>query len=244
MTGIEIRPPQLTGGTPQEQLGQLQRYLTALAQQLQFAFDAVQGGSPEMVAAAAAPPLPPQQQEQQRQETLRQLKTLILKSAQVTQVLEQQVGKRLEGKYVAVSQFGTYCQETSQTLEANSRELRQTFQNVQQLESTVAGLGSAVREVNASIRTGEIADGVYGVEIGQQEREDGIIRFRRYARLTAEKLSFYDSNEIEVAYISNRRLYVTAAEIAEVSAGQLSVPHIQMGEYTWQVGQDGHLSLR
>lgn len=244
MTGIEIRPPQLTGGTPQEQLGQLQRYLTALAQQLQFAFDAVQGGSPEMVAAAAAPPLPPRQQEQQRQETLRQLKALILKSAQVTQVLEQQVGKRLEGKYVAVSRFGTYCQETSQTLEANSRELKQTFQNVQQLESTVAGLGSAVREVNASIRTGEIADGVYGVEIGQQEREDGIIRFRRYARLTAEKLSFYDSNEIEVAYVSNRRLYVTAAEIAEVSAGQLSAPHIQMGEYTWQVGQDGHLSLR
>ena len=244
MTGIEIRPPQLTGGTLQEQLGQLQRYLTALAQQLQFAFDAVQGGSPEMVAAAAASPLLPRQQEQQRQETLRQLKALILKSAQVTQVLEQQVGKRLEGKYVAVSQFGTYCQETSQTLEANSRELRQTFQNVQQLESTVAGLGSAVREVNASIRTGEIADGVYGVEIGQQEREDGIIRFRRYARLTAEKLSFYDCNEIEVAYISNRRLYVTAAEIAEVSAGQLSVPHIQMGEYTWQVGQDGHLSLR
>ena len=244
MTGIEIRPPQLTGGTLQEQLGQLQRYLTALAQQLQFAFDAVQGGSPEMVAAAAASPLLPRQQEQQRQETLRQLKALILKSAQVTQVLEQQVGKRLEGKYVAVSQFGTYCQETSQTLEANSRELKQNFQNVQQLESTVAGLGSAVREVNASIRTGEIADGVYGVEIGQQEREDSIIRFRRYARLTAEKLSFYDSNEIEVAYVSNRRLYVTAAEIAEVSAGQLSAPHIQMGEYTWQVGQDGHLSLR
>ena len=238
MTGIEIRPPQLTGGTPQEQLGQLQRYLTTLAQQLQFAFDAVQGGSPETAAAA------PQPQVQQRQETLRQLKALILKSAQVTQVLEQQVSKRLEGKYVAVSQFGTYCQETSQTLEANSRELRQTFQNVQQLESTVAGLGSAVREVNASIRTGEIADGVYGVEIGQQEREDSIIRFRRYARLTAEKLSFYDSNEIEVAYVSNRRLYVTAAEIAEVSAGRLSVPHVQMGEYTWQVGQDGHLSLR
>lgn len=241
MTGIEIRPPQLTGGTPQQQLEQLQRYLTALAQQLQFAFDAVQGGSPEIMAAAAPQP---RAQEQQRQETLRQLKALILKSAQVTQVLEQQVEKRLEGKYVAVSQFGTYCQETSQTLEANSRELRQTFQNVQQLESTVAGLDSAVKEVNASIRTGEIADGIYGVEIGQQEREEGIIRFRRYARLTAEKLSFYDSNEIEVAYVSNRRLYVTAAEIAEVSAGRLSVPHVQMGEYTWQVGQDGHLSLR
>ena len=237
MTAVNLRPPQLTGGTEAEQLRQIQKYLYALWEQLQYAFDGVQTPAGSRNAAPAPAPVT-------SQAVNAGLKALILKSAQVTQVLEQQVSKRLEGKYVAVSQFGTYCQETSQTLEANSRELRQTFQNVQQLESTVAGLGSAVREVNASIRTGEIADGVYGVEIGQQEREDSIIRFRRYARLTAEKLSFYDSNEIEVAYVSNRRLYVTAAEIAEVSAGQLSAPHIQMGEYTWQVGQDGHLSLR
>ena len=237
MTAVNLRPPQLTGGAEAEQLRQIQKYLYALWEQLQYAFEGVQTLAGGQNPAPSPAPVTPQA-------VSAGLKALILKSAQVTQVLEQQMSKRLEGKYVAVSQFGTYCQETSQTLEANSRELRQTFQNVQQLESTVAGLGSAVREVNASIRTGEIADGVYGVEIGQQEREDGIIRFRRYARLTAEKLSFYDSNEIEVAYVSNRRLYVTAAEIAEVSAGRLSVPHVQMGEYTWQVGQDGHLSLR
>lgn len=236
MTGIEIRPPQLTAGSAQEQLRQMQRYLTSLSQQMQFAFDALEGGTTgKLVYQAPA---------QEQQQTLSQLKSLILKSAQVTQVLEERVGKRLEGKYVAVSQFGTYCQETSQTIEANSRQLKQTFQSVQQLESAVAGLDSSIREVNASIRTGEIADGIYGVEIGQQEGEGGVIRFRRYARLTAEKLSFYDNNEIEVAYISNRRLYVTAAEVSEITAGSLSTPHIQMGDYTWQVGQDGHLSLR
>lgn len=242
MTGIEIRPPQLTAGSQGEQLQQMQRYLTALSQQLQFAFDALEGGT--VAVSTAAGGAVAHVSEQEKRETFNQLKALIIKSAQVTQVLEERVGKRLEGKYVAVSQFGTYCQETSQTIEANSRELKQTFQSVEQLESAVAGLDSAVREVSASIRTGEIADGVYGVEIGQQEGEGGVIHFRRYARLTAEKLSFYDNNEIEVAYISNRRLYVTAAEVSEMTAGSLSAPHVQMGDYTWQVGQDGHLSLR
>lgn len=242
MTGIEIRPPQLTAGSEREQLQQMQRYLTALSQQLQFAFDAIEGGT--VAVSTATGGAVAHVSEQEKRETFNQLKALIIKSAQVTQVLEERVGKRLKGKYVAASQFGTYCQETSQTIEANSRELRQTFQSVEQLESAVAGLDSAVREVSASIRTGEIADGVYGVEIGQQEGEGGVIRFRRYARLTAEKLSFYDNNEIEVAYISNRRLYVTAAEVSEMTAGSLSAPHVQMGDYTWQVGQDGHLSLR
>ena len=237
MTAVNLRPPQLTGGTEAEQLRQIQKYLYALWEQLQYAFDGVQTPAGSQNAAPAPAPVT-------SQAVNAGLKALILKSAQVTQVLEQRVEKRLEGKYVAVSQFGTYCQETSQTLEANSRELKQTFQNVQQLESTVAGLGSAVREVNASIRTGEIVDGVYGVEIGQQEREDGIIRFRRYARLTAEKLSFYDSNDVEVAYISDRRLHITAADAAQITTQSLTAAQLQQGPYTWQLSADGHLSVR
>ena len=90
MTGIEIRPPQLTGGTPQEQLGQLQRYLTALAQQLQFAFDAVQGGSPETAAAQ----LPPRQQEQQRVRGLRQERVPEPEQVQQPRVPEQPQERR------------------------------------------------------------------------------------------------------------------------------------------------------
>lgn len=240
MTAIEIRPPQLASGSQQEQLVQLQRYLVTLSQQLQFAFDALAESGAQQAFPAGPVPAP----EQEKRENLAQLKSLILKSAQVTQVLEERLEKRLEGRYVAVGPFGTYAQETSQAIEANSRELRQSFRNVQQLESAVAGLDSTVREMSASIRTGEIAPGVYGVEIGQQEGEGGVIRFRRYARLTAEKLSFYDNNEMEVAYVSNRRLYVTSADASEMEAGKLACPHIQMGDYTWQTGPDGHLSLR
>lgn len=234
MTGLELRPPEQSGGTPAEQLRALQSYLCNLTAQLQYAFDTLEGreGTEKIVYAAPTAA--------QRQQEVSRLKSLILKSAQVTAVLEQ----RLEGKYVAESQFGTFRQETGQAIAANSRAIEQQFTNVQQLDSAVEQLRSSVREVSATIRSGELADGVYGVEIGQQEGEDGVIRFRRYARLTAQKLSFYDSNDVEVAYISDRRLHITAADAAQITTQSLTAAQLQQGPYTWQLSADGHLSIR
>jgi len=237
VTAVNFRPPQLTGGTEAEQLRQIQTYLYTLWEQLQYAFDGVQPQTGGQNPAPSPAPVTPQA-------VNAGLKALILKSAQVTQVLEQRVAQRLEGKYVAQSQFGTFQQETSQQIIANSRGLTQQFENVQQLTSAVAELDSGLRAVSATIRTGELADGVYGVEIGQQEGENGIIRFRRYARLTADRLSFYDSNQVEVAYISDRKLHVTAAQVAEIAADAITTQTLQMADYTWQLSPDGHLSLR
>lgn len=237
MTAVNFRPPQLTGGTEAEQLRQIQTYLYTLWEQLQYAFEDVQTQTGGQNPAPSPAPVTPQA-------VSAGLKALILKSAQVTQVLEQRVAQRLEGKYVAQSQFGTFRQETSQQLTANSRGLTQQFENVQQLTSAVAELDSGLRAVSATIRTGELADGVYGVEIGQQEGENGVIRFRRYARLTADRLSFYDSNQVEVAYISDRKLHVTAAQVAEISADAITAQTLQIADYTWQLSPDGHLSLR
>ena len=177
------------------------------------------------------------------------IKALILKSAQLTEHFQEAVEERLTGLYVAQSQFGTYRQETEQRITANSQSIQQKFTDLQRLESTVEQLQSQVIQVSATIRTGllaEEADGssIYGVEIGQQEWEDGVIRFRKYARLTAEKLSFYDSNDVEVAYISDRRMYVTAATVAQLTAGGIAAQHLALGDYLWEQGADGHLSLR
>ena len=241
---MEIRLPELSGGTEAEQLRRVQSYLYSLAQQLQFAFDTVAREQTEAVRSA-----PAAGKNQEQTVNFAPIKALILKSAQLTEHFQEAVEERLTGLYVAQSQFGTYRQETEQRITANSQGIRQQFTNLQQLESAVAGLESAVMEVNATIRTGllaETAEGrsIYGVEIGQQELENGVIRFRKYTRLTAEKLSFYDCNDVEVAYISDRRMYVTAADVAQITAGSAVVQGLQIGDYTWELGADGHLSLR
>lgn len=244
MTAVEIRLPELSGGTEAEQLHRIQNYLYSLAQQLQFAFDTVTREQTENARESAAA-------EKKKEQTVNfaPIKALILKSAQLTEHFQEAVEERLTGLYVAQSQFGTYRQETEQRITANSQSIQQKFTDLQRLESTVEQLQSQVIQVSATIRTGllaEEADGssIYGVEIGQQEWEDGVIRFRKYARLTAEKLSFYDSNDVEVAYISDRRMYVTAATVAQLTAGSIAAQHLALGDYLWEQGADGHLSLR
>lgn len=243
MTGVEIRLPELSGGTEAEQLHRIQSYLYTLAQQLQFAFDTVTG---EQTASSSQGAGTAGQREEMN---FSAVKSLILKSAQITEHFEEAVEKKLAGLYVAQSQFGTFRQETEQRLTANSQLLEQNFSNLQQVETQVAELQSSVLEVSATIRTGLLtADGtgdpVYGVEIGQQEWENGVIRFHKYARLTAQKLSFYDSNDVEVAYISDRRMHVTAATVEEIQAGSAAVGRLQVGDYLWEQGTDGHLSIR
>jgi hypothetical protein len=55
---------------------------------------------------------------------------------------------------------------------------------------------------------------VYGLEIGQTNSVDGATVFDKFARFAADRLSFFDSNDVEVAYISDYKLYITNAEIS------------------------------
>ena len=244
MTAVEIRLPELSGGSETEQLRRVQSYLYTLAQQLQFAFDTI---TREQTQAAAAKTAQPESRGEGT--NFAAVKALILKSAQITEHFQQAVEQKLSGLYVAQSQFGSFRQETEAAITANSQSIQQKFTQLQQLEAAVAGLESAVREVSATIRTGLLAQtpeggSIYGVEIGQQEWEDGVIRFRQYTRLTAQKLSFYDNNDVEVAYISDRRLYVTAATMAQLEAASAWVGRLALGDYVFEQGADGHLSLR
>jgi chromosome segregation ATPase len=83
-------------------------------------------------------------------------------------------------------------------------------------------LNTTILETQAHIKTGIIDKRVddagnefpvIGIEIGQIDTANGNEVLRRFARFTSGKLSFYDQNNIEIAYISNYKLYITNAEI-------------------------------
>lgn len=88
------------------------------------------------------------------------------------------------------------------------------------LEIYVAGMKEAIIGVTAYLKSGllyttDAGIPVYGLEIGQSVRDEvaGTEVFKKYARFTSEKLSFYDSNGIEVAYISDKKLFIKMAQI-------------------------------
>lgn len=90
--------------------------------------------------------------------------------------------------------------------------------DIQDIKNKVEGIEYSIVEVNANINSGLLyyddkGIPVYGLEVGQRTKVDGVEVFNKYARFTAGRLSFYDQNGTEVAYISDYKLYITNAEI-------------------------------
>ena len=86
------------------------------------------------------------------------------------------------------------------------------------LNDDIERLNVAIIEANAYIRSGllyydENETPVYGLEVGQRNTVNGEEVFNKYARFTSDRLSFYDQNGSEVAYISDYKLFIRNAEI-------------------------------
>lgn len=115
-------------------------------------------------------------------------------------------------------------------------------------QDLIAEVREAVIQVNAWIKTGKLAEDensvpIYGVEIGQQTEKNGLVVFQKFARLLADRLSFFDQNGNEVSFIGDETMHITKADISSLAAGDASMQQLRMGEYLWFTGADGHLTL-
>ena len=358
----DIRYPMITGASEKEQLIQMKSYLHQLVEQLNYSLNNIDKVQVQYVRTPSAESSK-KEEDKGTQATFNDLKPLIIKSAEIVNSYYETINERLEGIYVAQSDFGTFAEQTSQDIQATSKDVTQAFTNIQAIETeinytqqdivninsnietidsnvvalggsvnelddelktveenvgaidselktveenvngldnnlktvegnvgqletnlqdTKSGIGSnleslsaevgqidtdlqgvkagvdtnvkaltdevgeidskledaksainsdiealkneldnivySIIEVNAHIKSGllyydENEVPIYGLEIGQINTIDGVEVFNKYARFTAGRLSFYDKNDIEVAYISDYKLYITNAEI-------------------------------
>jgi uncharacterized phage infection (PIP) family protein YhgE len=285
--GVDFRYPKINEkATDREQLTQIRSYLHQLVDQLQWAMNTIDTAPNSSIIMPTVSSGYRASGSGDGEVSFANLKSLIIKSADIIDAYYGEINKRLEGVYVAQSDFGTYQQKTAQDITATSTRVEQVFTNVQSIETnlqdTKSGIGSNIEslsaevgqidtelegvksgidtnlkaitddvgeldtalqeaksaidadiesikgeiesinvslvEVNAHIHRGLLYyddEGipVYGLEIGQKNVIDGVEVFNKYARFTAGRLSFYDQNGAEVAYISDYKLYITHAEV-------------------------------
>lgn len=242
-------PRQITG-SGQEQLQQIQSYLFRLSQELELALGTVDKQLLTLrdTAAQTERTVRAVSESQNPKAQFSSLKALIIKSADIVNAYSEEISRKLSGEYVAQSDYGTFRQETRQEIRENSQEITRAFSNMQVIEDTLAELNGAVTQVNAWIKTGKLGEDqdsvpIYGVEIGQQTEKDGIVAFQKFARLLADRLSFFDRNGLEVSYIGEESMHITRAEVSTLAAGDASAGKLQMGEYLWFTDGDGHLTL-
>lgn len=237
--------PNISNGPPAEQLKEIRSFLFQLIEQLNMEAAGVtrkeqSAARGAQSAAGTADTIP--EQIQSPKSTFNQIKSLIIKSAEIVDAYYTQISRRLEGVYVAESAFGEYRQETTQSILETGERIDRAFENLQ----TITGQLEQVIKVNANIRTGLLyfvgAEGellapelpagtpVYGVEVGQTTTVDGAEVFNKFARFTAYGMVFYDENGNISAYISDSKLRIPNALI-EAS--------LTRGGFVETIGSDG-----
>ena len=219
---FNIRIPNMTATAPAEQIRQLHSYLYQVVEQLNWALNNIETASGN--ANTNTTPITPTAQAEAPVETFNIIKGLIIKSADIVKAYYEEIDNllKLSGEYVAEATFpegsATFVQNTNNTLSANSESISQFYTNMQKIISDIGTINDQLIDVSAYIKSGLLYyddDGtpIYGVEVGQETDKNGVKVFNQYARFIANKLSFYDSNGYEAAYISDKKLFIDNVEI-------------------------------
>ena len=229
-----FRYPNITALSEKDQLHQLKSYLYQLVEQLNNTANLTMAASETQAAAGVAP------KEGSAQADFATLKGLIIKSADIVEAYSEKIEKKLEGRYLSVSEFGSYAEITGSEITATAEKIDQTYTSLQQI---VTDLQTRILETAGYIRTGVLyyaGEGdplpagapVYGMEVGQQTPEG---EFRRFSRFTSYGLTFFDAGGDTFATITEGKLTIRNAVVEQ---------SFSLGGFTDEVQSDGSLVTR
>ena len=225
---INLRLPNITAPTEKGQLEQMQRFLYQMVEQLQFAFDNADSSSTDVVMPTSATKGGTDAETiKKAQDTFNSIKSLIIKSADIVKAYYEEIDSllKLNGEYVAQSDFGAYAEKTEQKISANSDNITQYITRIETIESSVEGIRDTIKTQNSYIHYGAVGttlddtglanETAPGIEIGDhQTLNDGTVTTnKKYARFTAYGLELFgDSLDHPVAYVKQDKLYIRDAE--------------------------------
>ena len=211
---IDLPLPHITAREDSARLSQVVAYLRTLVFSLRDELESVTVGE----GASAPATSRASESERNPRADFAAIKSLIVSSADVIEAVCDESLRRMAAHYVASSDYGVFTESVERKMSESATRTESLFSHLQSISSAVTGLENELLQVNARLRAGllyydEEGFPVYGLEIGQTKSENGEEVFCKYARFTPDRLSFYDRNGVEVAYISDYMLHISAAEI-------------------------------
>lgn len=234
---VTIRLPNITAPTEAGRLQQMQSYMYQLVEQLNWALNTVESAQSGNTSTAVVYQQREPATAQEAEDTFNSIKALIIKSADIVKAYEDTILTSFNGKYFADSDFGTYLEETSRDIEENSKGMTETYTNIQTITGRLEGVEDDVRTTNGYIKRGllgydDSGKAVYGMEVGETN-DDG--SFVKYARFKADRVSFFDNNGDEVAYIGAGCLYVNGKTVflGEIQLGGYKTDTSDGLAFTW-----------
>lgn len=225
---IKIETPPVLSGAADAQLRQVYAYLYRLSEHLNVALQEVSG-----VSAAAVPVVPSAAASPSATaaKTYDELRALVVNTAEIIRSEMDVLEQSLQADYEAISsRWGTFRENIETTITETAREVVREYDydsTLETLQQQAAGFEAYRLRSEGFIRQGFIeydSSGVpvLGIAIGQGLKGTAVtidgVEYQQFdsvqscAFYTAEKVSFRINGQ-EVAYVSNRKLYIGDMEV-------------------------------
>lgn len=235
MAGIKIETPAALKGTQEQQLMQVYSYLFRLSENLNIALNNLNrdnySSASELVQAQQAAASVTENNGIDLSKSYNELRALITNTAKIVSSEMERISTELSSQYTAVSdEWGVFQENISSTIEATASGIVQSYgydASIQTLQEQAAGFSQYQVATEGFIRQGFIDYDennvpILGIAIGQGlksttvtidgEDYEHLDETQSCAFYTASKVSFRINGQ-EVAYVSNRKLYIGDVEI-------------------------------
>ena len=230
-------PPTLTG-TEEEQLKTTWRYLSAMSEKLNIAFNQISieqmdDETKEQIVTASQTAITKQAEG---------LKSMIVKTADVVRHEMDEIAAHLEDNYEALSdQFGEYERNLTSNITATAEGILQEYGYNERITGLEEGTESFQRRLNQYIFTGLVDElnGKYGIAIGENvtaydaQGNPYLNTNRKTATFTMDELAFWQG-ETKLAYFSDSVFHIAMGEVSD---------YMKMGNHTWKILADGSMGL-
>ena len=130
---IDIRLPNITATDTEGKMSQMQSYMHQLVEQLNWALATVDNAIQGNTANVSVTSQNGSNSEEEAVDTFNSIKALIIKSADIVTAYEDVMRQDFNGEYVAVSDFGTYKENTTREIVDTSTKVDNIFTNVQSI---------------------------------------------------------------------------------------------------------------
>lgn len=232
-------PPQFSGDERQ-QLAQVHSYLYQMAQSLNAGLNTLTPDNFQADTRAALEAAQGQQKTAQEiSKNAQALKSMVIKTAAAVRAQMDMLVVKLQGEYVAQSDFGDYQEQVSNEIRATAEEIVQSYgydSRLDTLDESMAGFLNYEVSTKQYIKTGLLYfdnEGVprYGVAVGESDTEvtEGgevvISRGGLLATFTSDRLTFWQ-NGIEAAWVSNGQWCANSLLVQEkIDLGGWTISH-------------------
>lgn len=227
---IKIETPPVLSGAADAQLRQVYAYLFRLSEHLNVALQEV-GGASDAAAASVRHGSAAHNSAASASKSYNELRALVVNTAEIIRSEMDLLETQLQADYEAISsQWGTFQESIHTTVTETAREVVREYDydsSLETLQQQAAGFEAYRVRSEGFIRQGFIeydSSGapVLGIAIGQGLKGTAVtidgVEYEQFdsvqscAFYTAEKVSFRINGQ-EVAYVSNRKLYIGDVEV-------------------------------